>query len=94
MRKNVTTLSVHTPRSVVQIFQMLLDSHNYKYSDVNLAQVLTPVRVRSNPSTCVRNRKVQLQTDQGLQLLLMEHGVRAPSSAEKQKIKTHEEKGK
>ena len=37
---------------------MLLDSHNYKYSDVNLAQVLTPVRVRSKPSTCVRNRKV------------------------------------
>ena len=36
---------------------MLLDSHNYNYSDVNLAQVLTPVRVRSKPSTCVRNRK-------------------------------------
>ena len=36
---------------------MLLDSHNYKYSDVNLAQVLTPVRVRSKPSTCVRTRK-------------------------------------
>ena len=33
---------------------LLLDSHNYKYSDVNLAQVLTPVRVRSKPTTCVR----------------------------------------
>ena len=36
---------------------MLLGSHNYKYSDVNLAHVLTTVRVRSKPSTCVRTRK-------------------------------------
>ena len=36
---------------------MLLDSDNYKYTDANLAQVLTPVRVRSKPSTCVRTRK-------------------------------------
>ena len=55
--KKFTTSSGRTLRSFVPSFRMLLDSHNYKYSDVNFAQVLTPVRVRSKPSTCVQNRK-------------------------------------
>ena len=55
--KKFTTSSGRTLRSFVQSFRMLLGSHNYKYSDVNLAHVLTTVRVRSKPSTCVQNRK-------------------------------------
>ena len=48
---------MRTLRCVVQIFHLLLASNNYKCSHVNLAQILTPVKVRSKPSTCVRNRK-------------------------------------
>ena len=55
--KKFTTSSGRTLRSFVPSFRMLLGSHNYKYSDVNLAHVLTTVRVRSKPSTCVRTRK-------------------------------------
>ena len=40
-----TTSSGRTLRSFVPSFRVLLDSDNYKYSDLNLAHVLTPVRV-------------------------------------------------